>query len=471
MAKRNRKKERLIAWVIFLLVTLVLATGIVFAVLALKGPVTAKLQELMPKKQVAEEAPVEEEPAPEEPEEKAISEEDLDTIFEDVDETILEEPEEAVEEEPQVDELLEKAKSAVEGMSLEQKVAQLFFVAPEALTGVDPTTAAGEKTKSCFNEYPVGGIIFFKKNIENPDQLKEMTANLQKYSEEAVSLPLFLGIDEEGGRVTRIADTDGFDVDKVGTMQSIGETADSRKAYSAGLTIGSYLKEYGFNIDFAPDADVITEEENKVIGDRSFGTDPEVVAEMSCEYLDGLHEAGIFGCPKHYPGHGGTKEDSHDGKAVSERSWSDMEEAEIVPFKALVDKGVSFIMVSHISAPEVTGDEIPASMSGILITEKLRGDLGYSGIVVTDAMGMGAISDSYDSKTAAVEALKAGVDIIMMPKDFHEAYDGVLTAVSDGTLSEERINESVVRIVRAKLSMGETDGESEESEESEEAEE
>ena len=466
MAKRNRKKERLLAWIVFIFVILLMAGLIFVAVIKLKDPVVSKINELMPEKQEAEEEPAEEEPEMPEVEEQAMSEEDLDTIFDDVDESILDEtPEEVVEEpEPQTDELLVEAKKVVDEMSIEEKVAQLFFIAPEALTGVDPTTAAGEKTRTCYNEYPVGGIIFFKKNIEDPDQLKEMTANLQKYSSEAVSLPLFLGIDEEGGRVARIADSDGFEVDKIGSMQSIGETGDESEAFTAGRTIGAYLRDYGFNIDFAPDADVITEEENKVIGDRSFGTDPELVSRMSCSYLEGLHEAGIFGCPKHYPGHGGTKEDSHEGKAVTDRTWNEMEEAEILPFRALVDDGVQFIMVSHISAPEVTGDEIPASVSGILITEKLRGEIVYNGIVITDAMGMGAISDNYDSKTAAVEALKAGADMILMPKDFKEAYDGVLEAISDGTLSEERIDESAVRIVKAKLVMGETEDDSEEDE-------
>lgn len=349
--------------------------------------------------------------------------------------------------------LEENAREIVYRMTLEEKVCQLFFITPEALTGVDCVTNAGNTTRSSLEKYPVGGIILFAQNIQDPEQTKKLTSNLKQYSEEISGIPILIGVDEEGGRVARIGKNENFHVTKIGSMSSIAQAQNSDDAYVAGKTIGSYLKEYGFNIDFAPDADVITVSENKVIGDRSFGTDPQIVSEFTQKYIEGLHECDIYACPKHYPGHGGTKEDSHEGAAVSERTWQQLSDSELLPFKDAIKNQIKFIMASHIEVPAVTGDNTPTTLSKILLDEKLRGELGYNGIIITDAMGMGAISNSYSSSKAAVKALEAGADMIMMPQNFQEAYSGIVEAVKAGNISEERIDESVYRIVCAKLLM------------------
>ena len=458
--KKNRKKERLIAWLISGTIFLILFSGLVvagfygFKYVKTIQEEKVKQQEIEEAKKAAEEAAKKEaeEAEAKAKEEEAASEESfdqeaLDAIFSDEEEI----DEEMADEEEDI-ELTQKATEFVEGMTIEQKVAQLFFIKQEAITDVDVCTAAGDKTKEALSEYPVGGIIYFADNIEDPEQLKTMTTKLQGYSKEIMKLPIFIGIDEEGGSVTRIAKNENFEVSKVDTMEEIGLSGDKDKAYEAGNTIGTYLAEYGFNVNFAPDADVITNT-NNVIKDRSFGTDPNVVADMVVAYASGLKDANVLACAKHYPGHGAVEADTHEGEAIIDRSWIELEETELVPFKRAAREKLPFIMVSHICVPALTVDNIPASLSGLLITDKLRGDIGYKGIIITDSLAMGAIDTIYSSDEAAVKALQAGADMLLMPMDFKAAYEGVLNAVSEGTISEERVNESVIRIVKEKIKL------------------
>ena len=336
-------------------------------------------------------------------------------------------------------------------MSMEEKVAQLFIVTPESLVGVKNVTAAGESTREVFGKYPVGGFIYMKNNLLSSVQVKEMLSNIQKYSMERIHIPAFTCVDEEGGTVARISGTGRFDVPDIENMSAVGETKDVRKAYETGDKIGAYLSELGFNVDFAPVADVLSNPANKVVKLRSFGNDPDLVAEMTSEVGKGLKEHHVFAVLKHYPGHGGTKEDSHQGYAYTEKSLEELQECELVPFQKGIDDNISFIMAGHISVPNVTGDDTPTSLSHVMITGILRGRMGYQGIVVTDAMNMGAVSQHYSPAEASVNAVLAGVDIILMPEDFYAAYDGVLEAVNQEQISEERINESVRRILSVKL--------------------
>lgn len=353
----------------------------------------------------------------------------------------------------QVDPLLLQAQQTVSGMTLEQKVAQMFMVTPDALTGVDGVTAAGETTKNSYTQYPVGGLIYMAKNLTGTDQTTEMLSNMKAYSQEITGLPVFLGVDEEGGTVARIASNSAFGVTDVGNMSDIGATGDAQNAYNVGSTIGAYLNTLGFNMDFAPVADVLSNPDNTVVKDRSFGSDAQLVADMACQELLGLKEYGILGVVKHFPGHGATTEDSHDGMATVDKSLEELQANELVPFQKAIDNGAQVIMVGHISVPQVTGDDTPSSLSSVMVTNVLREQMGFDGIVITDALNMGAVAERYTSAEAAVAAVNAGVDIILMPEDFNAAYQAVLDAVADGTISEERINESVVRIVKVKLGM------------------
>ena len=210
----------------------------------------------------------------------------------------------------------------------------------------------------------------------------------------------------------------------------------------------------GIYANFAPSADVNTEPENPIIGVRSFGEDPHRVAGKVAAFVRGMQDAGVLASVKHFPGHGGTSGDSHDGAVSTDKTLEELMAEELVPFQSAVDGGVNFVMVGHISAPNVTGDNAPATLSKVMITDVPRGQMGYNGIVITDAMNMEAVAGFYNSDKAAVLAVTAGADMILMPADYNTAYTGILNAVNDGTITEERINESVTRIVKAKLAMG-----------------
>ena len=347
----------------------------------------------------------------------------------------------------------DKVQQIVDSMSLEEKVAQLFLVQPEAIVDIGTATAAGDATKQAINKTPIGGFVYFSDNLQSEQQVQDMLRNVQKYSEDRIGLPAFLSVDEEGGTVARVASTGRFDVTDVGDMAKIGASGDVQQARQAGETIGSYLSELGFNLDFAPDADVLTNPDNTVVEKRSFGSDPRVVSDMSLAVAQGLAQHQVYSVYKHFPGHGATAGDTHQGYAYTDKTLDELKQSELIPFENAIQNNAVFIMAAHISAPRVTGDDTPASLSKTMITDILRGQMGYDGIVVTDAMNMGAVTEQYTSAQAAVKALQAGADLVLMPENFQEAYQGVLDAVKDGTLTEQRINESVTRIVKVKVHM------------------
>lgn len=343
------------------------------------------------------------------------------------------------------------AKDVLGKMSLREKVGQLFIVRPEALAEnsnaetAPATDRVDDAVISRLEEYPVGGVVLFSRNITGAEQLPEFISGLQKNSK----YPLFIAVDEEGGRVARIANSGYYDVASYKSMEDIGKSGDASKAEEVGRQIGLYLKKLGFNLDFAPVADINTNPQNIVIGDRSYGSDPSLVAEMVSAQLDGMHDSGIMGTLKHFPGHGDTKDDTHSGYVSIEKTWDELKVCELIPFTASLPK-TDMVMVSHITAVNVTNDNLPSSMSEMMITEKLRNELGYDGVVITDAMAMGAVADNYTSAEAAVTAVKAGVDIVLMPQNLDEAFNGVMNAVTDDEISMARLDESVLRILKMK---------------------
>lgn len=355
----------------------------------------------------------------------------------------VEAPVEPVENYEEIDQLEEIVNSSIAEMPLEDKVAGLFMITPEALTDTDVVIRAGETTKEKLGQHAVGGLIYFSQNIKSADQLTEMLFNTRSWSKYSI----FLAVDEEGGRVSRVAEN-GL-AENVGSMADIGASGDTAKALEAGASIGSYLSGFGFNLNFAPVADVI-EEGNTIIGDRSFGSDSNLTASMASAMVQGMQGAGVSACLKHFPGLGDTTEDTHEGMVVTDKTLEDFTAVDFPVYQAGIAAGADFVMVGHLSAPNVTGDNTPASLSEKMITEILRGQLGYQGIVITDSMSMSAITEYYTADQAAVMALQAGADMILMPEDFETAYNGVLEAVNNGTLTEERINESLKRIFRVK---------------------
>lgn len=336
-------------------------------------------------------------------------------------------------------------------MSLREKVGQLFIVRPEALAEnsnaetAPATDRVDDAVISRIEEYPVGGIALFSRNITSAEQLPMFISDLQSSSK----YPLFIAVDEEGGRVARIANSDFFNVASYKSMEDIGKSGDASKAEEVGRQIGSYLKELGFNLDFAPVADTNTNPQNIVIGDRSYGSDPALVARMVSAQLDGMHDSGIMGTLKHFPGHGDTKDDTHSGYVSIEKTWDELKECELVPFITALPKA-DMVMVSHITAVNVTSDKLPTSMSETMITGKLRNELGYDGVIITDAMAMGAVADNYTSAEAAVTAVKAGADIILMPESLEKSFNAVLNAVNSGEISISRIEESAERVLTLK---------------------
>lgn len=346
------------------------------------------------------------------------------------------------------EQMLEEVEEILAGMTLEEKVYQLFIITPEALTGSNTVTAAGETTRKSLENYPVGGLVYFSKNLKDPAQTKKMLQNVMAFSYEVEGLPLFTCIDEEGGRVARIGSNPAFGVEKIGCMQ---EVEDEKEAYEAGETIGTYLSRLGFNFDFAPDADVLTNKSNKAIGDRSFGSDSDRVVKMAAAFSDGLHSQNVLSSFKHFPGHGAVQGDTHDGFAYTDKTYEELLKSELKPFMAAGSLGVDAVMAAHISVPEITGEDTPCTLSEKMITDVLRRDLGFEGLIITDALDMGAITQNYTSRQAAVLAFRAGVDMLLMPRDFKQASEGILEAVEKGEISEERIDESLRRIIKVKL--------------------
>ena len=359
------------------------------------------------------------------------------------DQAVVEPPVESADIEEDIDWLEEIVTPYIAEMTLESKVAGLFMITPEKLTDTATVIRAGDTTKEKLAEFPVGGLIYFSHNMQDEAQLTEMLQNTQSWQG-----PIFLGVNEEGGAVSQVAES-GLE-ENVGKMADIAASGDTEAARGAGSTIGGYLAKYGFNVDFAPVADV-TEEGGTFIGERSFGSDTGQTASMVSAFIEGLQGNGVSACMKYFPGLGDIAEDMNDGKVSSEKTLEAFMEKDFPVYQAGISSGVDFIMVSHLSAPNITGDDTPASLSEKMITEILRGQLGYQGIVITDAMDMKAITDSYEAGEAAVKAIVAGADMILMPEDFQAAYNSVLEAVNNGTLSEGRIDESLQRIFRVKL--------------------
>lgn len=361
----------------------------------------------------------------------------------------------AVQEEmPSEEELLQaKISEMLTDMTLEEKAAQMFMITPEALTGTGQVLEAGDVTREAIDKYPVGGLIYFTQNLQDPGQVRSMTGNVQKFAEERIGLPMLLSVDEEGGTVTRFGGNPSFDYDPSVDMAGIGASGDPQQAYALGEKIGKFLSSLGFNMDNAPDADVLTNPANTVVKDRSFGSDCDTVSEMALAELEGLEDQGVKGLLKHFPGHGATTADTHEGYAYTDATLEEMKSNELVPFADGIEAGVDIIMVGHISCPQVTGNEEPASLSEKMITGVLREDMGFDGVVITDAMNMGAIAENYSPAEAAVKAVLAGVDMILMPEDFQQAYTGVLNAVKSGKITQERIDASVIRIIGLKLEM------------------
>lgn len=336
-------------------------------------------------------------------------------------------------------------------MTLEEKVWQLFMVTPEQLTGVGCATVAGSMTESALRNFPVGGIIYFAQNLENVEQTTALLSGTQNFSKELSGIGLFLAVDEEGGTVARAAKALG--TTSFRNMAHYGKRNDAQEAYEIGQTIGTDIGALGFNVDFAPVADVDLCDGNE-LGDRIFSDDPQVVANMVSGVVRGLQDAGVSATLKHFPGLGAEDGNSHDDThVVIDRSLAQLREAEFIPFAEGIAAGADFVMVGH-QIMTCTEDELPSDLSHTVVTKYLRQELGFDGIAITDSHIMNTISGTYSSSEASILAIEAGMDMILMPQNVAEAVDGVCSAVESGRIPESRIDESVTRILREKQEMG-----------------
>ena len=344
--------------------------------------------------------------------------------------------------------------SQLASMTLEEKVGQMFIVRPEALDTVCWTmdkiqsrgiVAVTDSMRLKALKYPMGGVIILDHNIVDPQQLTQFTKDIH-----ALPGKPLIYIDEEGGRVLRLANNPTFNLMKEPSLQSLAAMGKTSTVYEAGMYIGSYLAKYGIDVDLAPVADVNTNPYNVVIGDRAFSTDPNVAAPMVKNFIKGLQRTGVIGCIKHFPGHGDTQSDTNYGYAMSRKSWEEIKNCEMIPFRAGIKAGAKLVLVAHISLPNVLKTNIPASMSPAILQDKLRGEMGYDGVIMTDSMGMGAIIKQYAVQDACIMAIKAGADVLLCVPDYPTVFNAVVSAVRSGEIPESRIDESVRRILTLK---------------------
>ena len=400
-----------------------------------------KEEELVAQK--AEEAETAEAESAAAPEEADVAQDDV-TDTDSSDETASDQTD-AVNQEDAEAVLEDMVASQIAGMSIEQKVAALFFVTPEQLLGIEtPVTEVGSSVSEKLNQYPVGGIVLKEGNITSAEGLSEMVSNLQVFTQNS----LFIGISDEGGEDSPFI-TSGISENVIASQKEIAESLGNTGAYSAGISLGSELKQFGFNVDFAPLADVSLKD-GSIAEQKGFGKDAATNAELARNVVKGLTDQSIFAGVKYFPGYGDATQEGNGGQIISQRTRDDLKE-EYAPYQEAIYAGANFLMISLLSLPKIRGDKRPASLSPEIITDIVRDEWGYDGIVITDYMDKSCIYQKYTYAEAAVGAIEAGADMILSTKNFAKSYNGILDAVKKGQLTEERIDQSLTRIYKVKF--------------------
>ena len=396
----------------------------------------------------AEEASIVSEPSTEDPTEIA-SEKDPEELSEEVS-AVTDEP--AVDEETMPEEVLPSSEpdpapyvlsysddidTIIASMTLHEKICQMIIVTPAVLTHSSNVTTA-DLMPAALQNYPVGGMIFDRSNISNSAQLSSMISQAQS----CMTIPMIMTLDEEGGRVTRLMGTLG--TTQIGAMYSYHELGPDVAAFNA-MTIGNDIRRFGFNMDLAPVADVWSNPANTVIGDRAYSTDFDEASTLVAAAVSGFHTSGVACCIKHFPGHGDTSADSHYGSVYVYKTLDEIRANEFKPFISGINAGADAVMIGHL----IVADQgnIPALFSEGLLTGVLRGELGFKGVIISDSLQMKAMTDYYGAADIPVMAVSAGCDILLMPTDLELTVSSLETAVHNGVISEERINESVRRIL------------------------
>lgn len=336
------------------------------------------------------------------------------------------------------------AQALLDGMTTHEKICQLLIVHPEALTGGGTVTGMTDELAAALRAYPVGGLLLSAGNMTSGEQLTALTAALSNGCKTA---PL-ISVDEEGGRVARLMNTVG--TTKLGSMYSY-RAQGTQGAHDNAQTIARDIAAYGFNTDFAPVADVWTNKRSSAIGDRAYSDDYDEAAELVAAAVKGFHDGGVICCLKHFPGHGSTATDSHNGAATVDKTLPQLRQEDLKPFVSGIAAGADMVMVGHLTVP--TMDDAPASVSHKIVTNLLRYDLGFRGVIVTDGLQMQALAQYTDGEKAVL-ALAAGNDMLLEISDVPGAVAAIEKALADGTLSRAALDESVLRILQLKLAHG-----------------
>ncbi len=332
-------------------------------------------------------------------------------------------------------------KDKIKEMTMEEKLGQLVMV------GLDGYSI-DDNAKTFISSYKVSGFIFFSRNIESQQQSLELANSLKAFNEENSNIPLLLGVDEEGGRVSRLP----IQYKKLPTNQKIGSISNTEFSREIGEILGQQVKSLGLNLDFAPVMDIMSNPKNTVIGNRSFGSNADVVSSLGLSTHDGIKSQNVIPVIKHFPGHGDTTVDSHVGLPVVTKSLDQLSKLELVPFEAAINNGTDVVMVSHILMQKLDS-KYPASFSKAIITDLLRDKMGFKGVVITDDITMGAVTKNYALGDMAVKSLQAGSDIILICHDFNMQIDvlnSIKSAVENGEISEQYIDEKVYRVLSLK---------------------
>ncbi|WP_010677599.1 beta-N-acetylhexosaminidase [Bacillus timonensis] len=334
---------------------------------------------------------------------------------------------------------VQKSAEENDSLRLDEKIGQMIFA---GIAGTKMNT----KMNQLITKYHVGGIIFNGDNLVSPTQTVSYLNQIKKINEG--NIPLFFGVDQEGGRIAKLPGG----LINFPTNLEIGKINDPTLSYEIGTVLGKELQAFGFNVNFAPILDVNSNPDNPVIGDRSFSNSPEIVGSLGIQTMKGLQAESIISSVKHFPGHGDTQVDSHLELPKVTKSRAELESLELIPFQQAIKEGADMVMVGHILVPALD-KTYPSSMSKTIITDILRNELSFNGVVITDDFFMKAITNDYDIGEAAVQSIKAGSDIIMVAHDYDKVVhvrNAIKKAVENGEISEKRIDESVARILELK---------------------
>ena len=330
----------------------------------------------------------------------------------------------------------------ISGMTLSEKIGQMIMI------DYRDTTEMTVELEKILTTYAPGGFILFRSNVDSFDQTKKLLSEIKSTGD----IPLTISTDQEGGRVQRLKSNVGFD--EIPPMLEVGKKMNEEEVFALGKKMGMELKGIGVDMDMAPVLDIFSNPENKVISDRSFGTDSEIVKRLSMALAHGLKEEQIMAVGKHFPGHGDTFKDSHVDLPIVQKDLEELKRLELVPFIEAVHQKLPGIMIGHLAVPKITGDNSPASLSGVMINELLKKDMGYEGLIIPDSLKMKALSNYFTSEEIYLRCVNAGNDILLMPQDISIAFKTIYDAVNDGKITEERIDESVMKILSTKFDYG-----------------